>query len=960
MVIKVSIRKKLKSWLNQEINEFKNYARQPYFLWASFWLLTLSTVFSFFISSFENKVVESIIELYKMSSTFYLFIGVICLFVCSGVFVFIVKPIKQLHTQNIHNQPSWIFYSYWSLVNALMFCALLLSRNDLMEDHRFPNWCFCLILPLIIILIKGVVLSIKTKKIDLKFTQFSSGAVGIADDRLDFNLSAKHVVDGILNLKNYVNVVGLYGGLGFGKSSYARMILENFNPNKTLYTYISLTETNEAKDFSKLFSERWLDTLIERYPKIDITSCLPFMDSILRESGNGILSEVLKGISNLNVGLTKTKALFFDEFYSKNRPTFTSNKVAKLFGNITEIREPLWIIVVDEIERAQFDEVYRLVEVVERFKNEGRSGLPTKLLFLFCISEPELSKRLNEFTISEPRASLLKTFFYEDPKSIVHKIFLPPVDPTIKENYIINQLNHVIDNEGIIRVGNISPHKMGDPTRKFLNHKEATEYLIATLNEESPRVINRIVSALDFFYGSFKDRAGAIQKNAIRFSDIVALEYIKIKYPFLIDFFIATNHFLINQTETKNINVYLKKEELKNSKIDLIGWIESVSGRKFSEFEKVDILKLVGLVMYYYFDFLNISRGLDTNKDQYVGSTSYPEIMGDYLSLISGKTETNYRKNNSLYQDHQKGVNNFLSNLENEELTSYARFIYDIPNADTQINIEVLEELTDRILTQRIKPEPMNIDDSSFDEFLFQFLFQIVVITEKDRNDNTPSKNITKAFSLLKEVLLSPIPIGAKFILLNSLTNTERGSNSEVHGRLTSSFNELRKYFNLELKSLIKSVFAEFEKRYLNGKDTLYENEENFFYTLYQGWSGSKDSEKEIRKIRNAAKRHLEKYPRAIKTYWDRYPFKKEWKTFQDVISADRFFVSGEINNGLYMPLETLLKITQKAKIKDEEIEQKFKFWNSVKNEVLFKEKFTLQNELNTLKAFLTREGFLD
>jgi len=44
-------------------------------------------------------------------------------------------------------------------------------------------------------------------------------------------------------------------------------------------------------------------------------------------------SDLLKVISAFNRGLVKTKAYFFDEFYSKKNPTFTSSSVAKLFGN---------------------------------------------------------------------------------------------------------------------------------------------------------------------------------------------------------------------------------------------------------------------------------------------------------------------------------------------------------------------------------------------------------------------------------------------------------------------------------------------------------------------------------------------------------------------------------------------------------------------------------------------------
>ncbi len=945
---------RISKMLKNGVRESKDYLGKYYFGGSNFWLLAISIAVARFILNLENSILG-------WSGGFqvpfiWIIIGAICFFVSIGFFVFGIDPRKQLNKQNIHNQPSWVYYSYWGIINAFLFCGIFqFSENT--ESWWSGLWKINLGIVLLIIFSKWLNEFI-SEKIDLSFKRFSAGAVGKENDELGFISAAKNAADGLVVLKNYVSVVGLYGGLGFGKSSYSRMILENFDTNSTLYTYISLTETNEAKDFSKLFSDRWLETLSERYPKIDINSYLPFMDSILRESGNSIFSEILKLISALNPGLVKTKARFFDPFYSKQNPKFTTNTVAKLFGNISEIKESLWVIVVDEIERAQFDEIYRLVEIVERFKNEGRSGLPIKLLFLFCISDPELSNYLDTFAASDTRAKLLRTFFYEDAKSITHKIFLPPVDPSIKEKYIINALDRVIKEQGITPVGTINSYAIGDPTISFKNHQDAVGYIVGLLKESSPRIINRIVNALDFFYGSFKDKAGAAKKDSIRFSDVVAMEYIKIMYPFLIDFFIKTNSFLVNQTERNNIDAYFIKEELKDKKMDLTGWIEKVIERKLSEIEKPKVLEMVGLVMHYYFDFLEKDYEVK-NKDKYFGTTSYPEVMHDYLSLTSDSIQTSYRKNNKFYQQHEKGVNIFLKEIENSELASYARFLFDVPSTPIDINIEVLEELVDRILTQRVEPEPLNIGDTLLDEFVYQIAFQIAAISEKDKSKDRPTKEFRKVFEILKKFFSSKVNIGVKYIVLNSLANDERGSASVIHSRLRAGFNKLLKYFDTEMRALIKLVFYDAEKRYLNGRQIIYKYEENFFYTLYQGWSGSKDAIEEIKKIRNVAKRGLVKYPQAIKIYWDRYPVNENWETFNDVIEGDRFFLSNDRNTDLYMPLSTLLKITKQAKIEDEEIKNKVRFWSKIKDHPSVKAKSAMTNEKDTLKGVLIRSGFL-
>lgn len=945
--------------LKQRSLELKEFLKEPYFVWVFFWCFTISLIFVYIFLKYGFEISNLIQVLFTLDSKATSIIGTLSLFIFLGLIIFIANPVYQIKKQNIHCKPSWVFYSYWGLINSFIIYSFIWYIYQVREHWWVGTWWKILLGALFLIILKCIFESIG-EKIDLTFKRFAAGSVGVQDDKLDFKDSAKNVAKGLLGLTGYVNVVGIYSGLGFGKSSYTRMIVENFDVTKTLYTYISLTETNEAKDFSKLFSERWLDTLSERYPKIDVTSYLPSMDSILRESGNGIISEILKIISTLNLGLTRTKATFFDEFYSKVKPKFTTSIVAKLFGNISEIEETNWIIVVDEIERAQLEEIYRLVEVVERFKNEGRSGLPVKLLFLFCISESDLKNYLDSFSGSDPRARLIKTFFYEDPKSIAHREFLPPVEPAIKQKYVLDLLNKVIDREGIDVPKQVNPHAIGDPARDFMDHKDAAEYTIAVLRESSPRVINRVTTALDFFYNAFRNRAGDLQKNAIRFNDIVTLEYIKIKYPYLIDFFIKTVHVLINQAEMHNIDAYFTKKELEDKKIGLIGWVEQVTETKIPDSEKPEVLKMIGLVMYYYFDFLN--KDYDTkSKDKYFGTTSYPEIMCDYLSLMAEGTETNYRKNNRLYQQHKSNPNQSLDSLDNGELLSYTRFIFDVPRAPVQLNLNLIEELSRRIVSQKIKFDPMNVENTALDEAIYQFVFQIVAMSEKERDSDSPTENLKKAFDALKAVLSSnKVATGLKYIILSSLVNNERGSGSSIHFRLENTFKRILRHFNDEIRPLIKSVFKEAEKRYMNGNKVLYESEENFFYTLYQGWSGSSGAVDEIKKIRNAAKRGLKNYPKAIKLYWRKYPIGEGWRNLNDVFDGDHFFSMSDTNNPVYMPLETLIAVTKQSKIDDQEIQAKLKFWESIKDTPRLKELSVIKDDQSTLKSFLIRNNFLD
>ncbi len=150
---------------------------------------------------------------------------------------------------------------------------------------------------------------------------------------------------------------------------------------------------------------------------------------------------------------------------------------------------------------------------------------------------------------------------------------------------------------------------------------------------------------------------------------------------------------------------------------------------------------------------------------------------------------------------------------------------------------------------------------------------------------------------------------------------------------------------------LIKYVLSEADERYFRGKKILYENEENFFYVLYQSWDGDKANSIMIEKIRKAAERDLINYKDAIKLYWQQYPEEKN-DFDQDLIS------SINKNSGIYMPLKTLIFLTKKAKIKDKTIKNKLKIWEKIlrTNET---EISKIENDNNTLYSFLKRERYV-
>ena len=880
------------------------------------------------------------------------FIGVLGLW----LFNFFINPLGHLKIQKIHSQPSWVFYTYFALIAAPLFSDGV--KWLISGDY---DWGSLYIRSVALIL--GLVFYYRKQGVIRERRRFASGSVGSKDDEFGFKIFASHVHEGLIKLNNYVSVVALYGGLGFGKSSCGRMIIESFDEKKVLYSYISLTETNEAKDFSKLFTERWLETLTARYPKIDATSYLPFMSSVLRESGYGFFSRALEIISALNPGLLKTRAKYFDAFYEE-RPEYTSKGVGRLFGNIPDISEDNWVIMVDEIERGQLDEIYRLIEIIERFKNEGRDGLPVKVIFFLCVSRADLQSLLDIYNDNDVRACLLNNFFFKHPKSITKSLFLPPVDSEDFKEFIVKKVNMVRQEEGLeddLRdIKQIYPNTIADPNRSFLNkHTQALEYILGVLFSESPRMITRVMDGLRFFYSIFRDQGGAVQKNAIRFSDLLALEYIKIKYPVVIEFFGKTISFLVHQQDRNNLDSYFLHQKFKESKEGLIEWIEQETDYEFSAAEKKDVQKLIGLVAHTYQDFIERDYNIKV-KDQYMGTTSYPEILHDYLSLTSNSIETAYRRFNKVYLEH-KTSSNVVDGLSNEDLLGYSRFLIETGTSRQDLYLNVLTAISSRVLQGQILLRLRNIGDTTYDEAVYQLIFQILSIIEHDKSSGEqPSTELQATFDIFEKFILSPqINTGAKYIILNSFANEERGGYTGIHQRLQGAFIKLKGYYP-EVLNLIKHVFSEAEARYLNGDEVIYKKEENFFYVLYQGWSGNRKNKEEISKIRKAALRGLEGFPDAIALYWERYDVKEGWRSFQDVLRSDPFFDTSDRNNSLYMPLVDLIAVTKRANIKDQKILAKLAFWESVSNDPLYKEKAELKDSSDTLKSVLLRNKLLE
>lgn len=886
----------------------------------------------------------------------------------------------DLPKQKIHNQPSWVYYFYWGLLWLSLSAIFVYFYKEILTVIEIliavktisllKHFIFFDIY--IIFLLLGILFYQKTKPREFIHNfRFSPDSVGLDQDDFQFEISAKNVAMGIYSLDDYVNVIALHGEAGGGKSSYVRMIIESLDRNKILYSYISLTETNEGNDFSKLFSSRWDETLNTRYPKIHTIAYFPLLRSIFRDTENGIFFELMSFLSKFNRGIIRTKAKARDK-YVKEKNKFVKPEVANLFGNIPLFVEDVWIIVIDELERSPIIETYRVIEMIERFKMEGRNGLPIKIVFLLCLGdEMEGLVKLKE---NKETRYLVNNFMFKNPKSITHRLDLPPIIKSLKYDFIAN-LVIKFKKENLIAG---APEKRDDliwgyfdPIKEQLNDIDSIKFIADLLIKEPPRLIKRCLSEVFFFYKSFRNLDGIEIKDAIRFSDILLMSYIKLKYSNLMAFFAKTCENLYRQSQNGLDPEYLHERLLRDDKkgnnesaeVKLLKWVSIVIQVPYEDLAKLPIANLVAAISHSYVDRVNDIYDVESGIN-YADTLSDPARLIDYLMCVSELVENKRKKFINLYQEHQNNQLD-LSRLPNSDLIEYSRILRDIKKSQTKLNIEVATELCNRIIKKKIELLPIIVQgDTMLQGAVYQFCFQLLEVLERQRSDKKLSDETRSAIDLFKAFLNSEnVDTGSKFMIINSFVNEERDGGSDIHFRLQRAFEIMLKVDKEGIIGAIQNTFGEVNNRYLSGKEIIYDKEENFFYVLYQSWSGKKDNKEELARIHAAAARGLENNLAVIKLYWEKFPAPQNAKDYDDVVEDAGFF--GEETKEINITLKKLLEISNKQlpDAFNTEEKRKIDLWQKIINNKEDAEKYyhrcDIKDKNDTLASFLIRKGYL-
>lgn len=710
-------------------------------------------------------------------------------------------------------------------------------------------------------------------------------------------------------------------------------MIENFDIKDTLFSYLSLTETNQARDFEKLFAERWAETLSERYPKLPVFQFLPFMDAILRDTG----TEWLKPLLYCDRGLIGTRSKRHDKNAEVECPKEVLEVLpdtARLFGNIDELRETRWIFVFDEVDRAEFDEIFRMIEIIERFKYLGRTGLPVQMIFVLCISDEDLQGRLDMYEKSETKTVLIRDFLFSNPKNITYKLMLPIPDPQLRMEFVKKKIELTAQNlhkEVSIDLKKMSKmfYELSDPFITWPDDPNvAMLYAVRILADESPRMVNRTLSAVKITLRALEQNTGRLFQ--VRFADIILMEYTKIRHPILWKFF---EKLLLSSfagfygvwKAQKEFNQLMENEEKDANR--LYAWIKSETGKDIEEQDKSIVRQLVGVVGHFCVDEMKKTPH-ESHAREYFGSLSLKETMKRYIDFRPNDPANSLESSILWLNDHkQKQLK--LQQLKSQDILDYSGYLRDFGVDNVEILWDVFKEIKQHLVDGIFKFKSNAGIESQIDAAVYHFKSKMVRLIELNY---TIDKIWKESVELLKAQNVSTY---GKFQFVRALLMAEEPRDQMAISKLHEEHKD-------ELLIAIESVFNEANNRYLEStaKEDLYAKEENFQYVLWQSWSGKNDTA-ELGRIREAAKRNLTKHSDILRQYWEPYTTKPGPIIGDSINSAQ-----------VYMPFEALVNITQSSSLAvDAEIQAQINLWQQNKQDSKYNNIFNITESSNTLKA---------
>jgi hypothetical protein len=778
--------------------------------------------------------------------------------------------------------------------------------------------------------------------------QFSPGAT--LDDKFNYRPVANSDMRSLISLDQALTVCMINGRIGEGKSSYLRMMIDSRPQSEMLYTYISLTETNEAASFSKLFATRWAQTIQARYPTIINSSKNSILQNIFRDSGNQLLKVLSTFMEQQRWPLKQTKLKYTGENYSGKK--YAGNELASLFGYIPEFFENYWVIVIDEIERSKFDEIYRVIETLERFRMEAQYGLPIKIIFVLCVDRQRMLERYSEpvAAIMES-SSLTHSFMEKEPKSIDIYIELPPISPDLKEQFIINAEKTLIGKYGIDDSELMHPDEnikdyrqywrgdLLDVRKDLLDDKKANDFAIDVLMSESPRIIKKVFEEVDNWYQKFLKSEGQRDPNQIRISDIIILIFLKIKYPTSVQFLknihpqVFPNFYVVQGGETESIMRAFRTNDQDKTDLKELYLKFSRTNIPNDSFQLPSLVENCLLFLCYplikHLETLNNKDSRNdyeySTKQNYINTLSLPENLWDALTFATdsvslSSTFITTTKKREYCLTNKKLPKDLQDN--NYQLLAFAKDIRRYYPNDI-ITSEIITERLARLIVIRneiaVEPAVMRRQtsrDDSANEFTFH-------LSNYLSNDSASSTQVHDAYHMIKKIIESKhCPIESKITIIDNLFVYSQTAQSNTSYELNKARARIEDIYAVELKHLIESFTANALATYdpINKqRKSIYDYEENYFYVIYQLWSGNPDDVIELEKIRRIASYKLANKPEIIDSYWN-----------------NKFKLNESMSENPSFPLDlnSLIDITKKAGLYDHYLEH-ISYWQNQPDHVL-------------------------
>ncbi|WP_412732155.1 P-loop NTPase fold protein [Minisyncoccus archaeiphilus] len=559
------------------------------------------------------------------------------------IYLFNIIDLNRLvQVQRLREKKSYVYY----ILNGLLYSIAFSAGFFLSTVCGWGIGCFILFIINIFLLLflVGYYNSIKSR-IDFSWYYGPDVVQDEKKDFLGFKNSAALLAEEIRLISQAVEVICLCGSAGAGKSSYLAMTLENLDKNKFLYTYISLSETNEEHDFAKLFNKRWFNTISERYPKVDVNFLMPILDSVFRDFNGGILSRLFSVVNDSNSPIINTSKV--------------DSKTLCKFGGIDTFEEGHWIIVIDELERSKPEEMYRVVETIERFKHM-KGVLPINLIFILPFSSDKLN--IMEERFLDNVLVYQVNNFLSDNKTVTRRKVVPLGNEKDKESYICSELTRIFGKT--IKIVSLREND------QLLSENDKMAYIVNLLMFENPRFIKKCLINIEREKNNLHPGMTSYSP-----SEMVTLGYIltSSNYLFIFDFL---------KENLSNVVKDYRGIKVDRPKRIIEEWIKSVYDKKWKEDDFVTCATLIKLV--------------SSSFDYYSRSIKYDVVIMD-KTLASPENLMNYfagTNNESYYSEelllfHEMKSNLKLpSNLTDEKFVKFIDFLlYKITSSYNDIVI---------------------------------------------------------------------------------------------------------------------------------------------------------------------------------------------------------------------------------------------------------------------------------